>query len=53
MGRDERVYSEPMQFRPERYEHSAQNVAEPPPVGHFGFGRRFGEAPPSPSPFLG
>ena len=41
MSRDPRVYRDPNDFNPDRYD-SIENggFGEPPPVGHFGFGRR-------------
>ena len=38
---DARVYKTPMAFDPMRYAPVSEGGrAEPPPVGHFGFGRR-------------
>ncbi|TLD37803.1 cytochrome p450 1a2 [Venturia nashicola] len=41
MTHDERVYSSPNEFNPDRYvSRSAGGLGEPLPKGHFGFGRR-------------
>ncbi|KAF9509882.1 hypothetical protein BS47DRAFT_1320025 [Hydnum rufescens UP504] len=41
MGRDEAVYKDPSLFNPDRYAPISEGGnSEPPPVGHFGFGRR-------------
>ncbi|KEY71479.1 hypothetical protein S7711_03546 [Stachybotrys chartarum IBT 7711] len=41
IGRDERVYSDPTSFRPERYQPRTEGGSgEPFPTAHFGFGRR-------------
>lgn len=42
MGRDPRVYRDPDNFCPERYESVEDGgFGEPLPFGHFGFGRRY------------
>jgi cytochrome P450 len=42
MAHDERIYREPHEFNPDRYEPRANGgPGEPFPVGNFGFGRRY------------
>lgn len=42
MAHDERIYHEPHEFNPDRYEPKANGgPGEPFPVGNFGFGRRY------------
>lgn len=41
MAQDERMYANPRSFFPERFApNSDGGFGEPPPVAHFGFGRR-------------